>query len=221
MHNSKVGKIWISAFLLLTVFVIGCSDPDKNAATGALAPAPSTPPTVTSVTPLNASIGVCPNTGIVTATFSKAMNPATINTTTFTLTGPPGATSVAGAVTYNATTFVATFTPAATLSVSTAYTATITTGAQDTFGNGSRSQHGLDIPDRKHSVRNAAQRSLGSGSELQFRNSGRNPFRVQHRTHHRFGGRGSMAGNFDCRFPPSNTYWRAPPRRFRCADGTG
>lgn len=134
MHNLKVSKIWMSAFLLLTVFVIGCSDPDKNAATAG-AGAPLTPPTVTSVTPLNASIGVCPNTGIVTATFSKAMNPATINTTTFTLTGPPGATSVSGAVTYNATTFVATFTPAATLAVSTTYTATITTGAQDTFGN--------------------------------------------------------------------------------------
>jgi hypothetical protein len=30
---------------------------------------------------------VCPNTALITATFSHAMNPATINTTTFTLTG--------------------------------------------------------------------------------------------------------------------------------------
>ena len=133
MHKLKVSKIWISAFLL-TVFVVGCSDPDKNAGTGSPS-SPLTPPTVVSVTPLNAAIAVCPNTGVITATFSKAMNPATINTTTFTLTSPPSATSVSGAVTYNATTFVATFTPSASLQVNVAYTATITTGAQDTFGN--------------------------------------------------------------------------------------
>src|ERR1700686_2198100 len=127
MDKSKVSKIWISAFLLLAAFVIGCSDPDKNAASAG-AGAPLTPPTVTSVTPLNASIGVCPNTGIITATFSKAMNPNTINTTTFTLTGPPNATSVSGAVSYNSTTFVATFTPAGSLATNTVYTATVTTG---------------------------------------------------------------------------------------------
>ena len=67
-------------------------------------------------------------------TFSKAMNPATINTSTFTLTGPGGA-SVAGTVTYVAATKIATFTPSISLASNTIFTATITTGAADTFGN--------------------------------------------------------------------------------------
>jgi hypothetical protein len=91
------------------------------------------PPTVTSVTPPNNSTLVCPNTAVITATFSHAMNSATINTTTFTLTGTGGA-SVAGQVTYTAATNIATFTPTGTLAPSTTFTATITTGAQDTFG---------------------------------------------------------------------------------------
>ena len=68
----------------------------------------------------------------VSAGFSSVMNPATINTTTFTVTGP-GAVAVAGAVTYAGTT--ATFTPAASLAASTVYVATITTGAKDPAGN--------------------------------------------------------------------------------------
>jgi len=90
---------------------------------------PCAPPTVLSVTPGN---GVCPST-VVTATFSEAMNPATINTTTFTLTTGTPPVAVAGAVTYAAST--ATFTPTSALAVSTLYTATITTGAQDLNGD--------------------------------------------------------------------------------------
>ena len=95
---------------------------------------PLTPPTVTSVTPLDGSTLVCPNTVLITATFSKAMNPATITTTTFTLTGASAA-SVSGQVTYNTVTNVATFTPSASLAPNTSFTATITTGVADTFGN--------------------------------------------------------------------------------------
>jgi Ice-binding-like/Bacterial Ig-like domain len=132
MRKLNVGKIWIPA-LLLAVLMAGCGDPDKNA--GSLGPgSPLVPPTVITVTPPNASTLVCPNTALVTATFSKPMNAATINTTTFTLT--MGGASVAGAVTYVAATNVATFTPSAALAPSTAFTATITTGAQDPFGNG-------------------------------------------------------------------------------------
>jgi len=92
---------------------------------------PCAPPSVISVFPLNGAVGVCPNT-VVTATFIRAMNPSTINTTTFTLTGP-GTTPVVGVVTYAGST--ATFTPSSALALHTLYTATITTGAQDTFGN--------------------------------------------------------------------------------------
>ncbi len=93
---------------------------------------PCVAPTVVSETPPTAAAGVCPNT-VVTATFSEAMNPATINGTTFTLTGP-GVTPVAGVVSYAAST--ATFTPSSPLALSVLYTATITTGAQNPSGNG-------------------------------------------------------------------------------------
>jgi ketosteroid isomerase-like protein len=94
---------------------------------------PCVAPAVISTFPASGAVGVCPNT-IVSATFSRAMNPATINATTFTLAGP-GTTAVAGVVTYNAASNTATFTPSVALALSTLYTATITTGAKDTFGN--------------------------------------------------------------------------------------
>src|SRR6202795_1455105 len=91
------------------------------------------PPTVISVAPPTGSNGICPST-VVVATFSEAMNPSTINGTTFTLTGP-GTTAVAAAVTYDAPSHVATLTPTNPLALSTLYTATITTGAQNLFGD--------------------------------------------------------------------------------------
>ncbi len=95
----------------------------------------SGPPTVISVAPPNGTSGICPNT-VVVATFSEAMNPSTINTTTFTLTAPgTPPVAVAGAVTYDASSYVATFTPTNALALDTLYTATITTGAQDLNGN--------------------------------------------------------------------------------------
>jgi hypothetical protein len=115
------------AFLLL-IIAAGCSDPDKTGNPG------FTPPTVISEVPPVGSAGVCPNT-IITATFSKAMNPATINDTTFLLTTGTPPVAVGGAVTYDAPSKTATFTPSSTLALLTTYTATITTGATDTFGN--------------------------------------------------------------------------------------
>jgi Ice-binding-like/Bacterial Ig-like domain len=91
------------------------------------------PPVVASVSPLKGAIGTCPNT-IVTATFSEAMNPSSIDAATFTLTGP-GTTPVVGQVTYDASSDTAIFTPPTSLAVGTPYTATITTGVEDMFGN--------------------------------------------------------------------------------------
>ncbi len=65
----------------------------------------------------------------ITATFNEAMNPATINNTTFTVTGP-GDTAIAGTVTYDATNHIATFTPTGDYPADTMFTATITTGAE-------------------------------------------------------------------------------------------
>ena len=131
MRKLKVNKIWIPAFLL-AVAMAGCGDADV----GGGATSPTAAPTVLSVTP-NGTL-VCPNNApMITATFSKVMNPATINTSaganTFTLTA--GGASVSGTVTYIAATMVATFTPSGPLAPSAPYTATITTGVADTFGN--------------------------------------------------------------------------------------
>jgi hypothetical protein len=92
----------------------------------------ATPPTVISTIPADLATGA-PLNQIVSATFSTAMNPATINSSTFTLTGP-GATPVAGLVAYAAVGNTLTFTPTANLAASTTFTATITTGAQDLAG---------------------------------------------------------------------------------------
>jgi Ice-binding-like/Bacterial Ig-like domain len=93
-----------------------------------------TAPTVTSTIPINGATGV-PLNQIVSATFSTAMNPATINPTTFSLTGP-GATAVIGLVAYAAVGNTLTFTPAANLAPNTLFTAIITTGAQNLEGTG-------------------------------------------------------------------------------------
>jgi len=90
-------------------------------------------PTVISVAPPNGATGICQNT-LVVATFSEAMNPSTINTTTFTLSA--SGTPVAGTVIYDVSTYAATFTPNPPgLALDTTYTATVTTGAQDLAGD--------------------------------------------------------------------------------------
>ncbi|MGB7211448.1 MAG: ice-binding family protein [Gemmatimonadales bacterium] len=86
-------------------------------------------PTVTATTPADAATGIALNT-TVTATFSHAMAPATINTTTFSL--KHGVTAVPAAVTYSGST--ATLTPTSSLDSNLAYTATISTGTADPAG---------------------------------------------------------------------------------------
>jgi len=90
----------------------------------------TTTPTVSSTEPADAATGVAINANIA-ATFSEAMNPLTITTTTFTLR--QGATPVAGAV--NSVGVTAAFKPTNNLAPNTTYTATINTGAQDMAGN--------------------------------------------------------------------------------------
>ncbi len=92
------------------------------------------PPTVISTIPLAGATNV-PANQAVSATFSVPMNPATINSTTFMLTGP-GTTPVTGLVAYAAIGNTLTFTPTANLVANTLYTATITTGAQNLAGTG-------------------------------------------------------------------------------------
>src|SRR5439155_476827 len=63
------------------------------------------------------------------------MDPGTIGTNRFLLTGP-GGTAVAGTVDYDVASNTATFTPAGDLAPNAAYTATLSTGASDLAGNG-------------------------------------------------------------------------------------
>ena len=110
--------------VLLLVTALGCkkSDTAKNT-TGN--------PTVTSTYPNNNVTGVALSQGIE-FTFSEAMNPSTINDSTFTLM--QGSTQIPGTVTYSGTTAI--FTPSAALTANSTYTATITIGAKSLAGLG-------------------------------------------------------------------------------------
>lgn len=96
--------------------------------------ADTTAPKVTSTVPLAVATGVAINSA-VTATFSEAMDPATMSSpaSNFTLKETVSGTAVTGVVTYSGST--ATFTPGSSLKASTQYTATVTTGAKDLAGN--------------------------------------------------------------------------------------
>jgi hypothetical protein len=87
-------------------------------------------PTVTTTDPLNNATGVDLNK-TVTANFSIAMDPNTINATTFTL--KQGTTVIPGVVTYTGGN-TASFNPVNSLDTGLVYTATITTGATSTAG---------------------------------------------------------------------------------------
>ena len=132
--NSFKRVSWLFA-LLLSALAAGCGGGgdqgrDPVLGTGGIAvPAPM----VTAVAPVNSASGVAVNATIITAAFSKDMSPATINTSTFTLSCP-ATTPITGSVAYIAASRVATFTSAANLPAGTLCTATITTGATDTLG---------------------------------------------------------------------------------------
>ena len=94
-------------------------------------PGPQVSLTVPATTIPGPTLGVPTNTAI-TAAFSEAVVPATLNATTFTLTGP-GPVAVPGAVSYASATAI--FTPSAALTADTTYTATLSTGVEDAAGN--------------------------------------------------------------------------------------
>jgi len=115
-------KLWlISIIMILAITLVSAC----NGATS-----DTTAPTVSSTIPAHAATGVAINSN-TSATFSEAMDPLTLTTTTFTL--KKGTTSVDGTVTYAGVT--ATFNPTSRLDDDKEYTATITTGAKDLAGN--------------------------------------------------------------------------------------
>ena len=129
-----------------TAKVIGGASGVKDVAGNALASdyswsfttvaADITPPTVTSVTPVNGATGVSVST-TVSAIFNEAMNAATINSSTIELRNASN-TLVTATVSYNAGTRTVTLTPSAALTNSTVYTAKViggTSGVKDAAGN--------------------------------------------------------------------------------------
>ncbi len=73
----------------------------------------------------------------ISATFTEAMNPLTLNTATFllyqgsSLSGTP----IPATITYDPINYIATLTPTTLLTANTEYTVTVTTGAKDVNGN--------------------------------------------------------------------------------------
>lgn len=96
------------------------------------AAADNTAPTVTNTVNANGATGVAVNTK-VGATFSEAMDPATITSTSFTLKQTLNSAAVTGTTSYSGVNAV--FAPASALKANTQYTATVTTAAKDIAGN--------------------------------------------------------------------------------------
>ena len=106
--------------LLGALFLVSC-----NSATKTPLSLPSDSPAVSMVVPQTSGVGTNRKIAVV---FSKPMDPATINTATFVVTG------VAGTVTYDAVNKIGGFKAAADYAPNTKYNASITTGAKDTTG---------------------------------------------------------------------------------------
>src|SRR5258706_13185509 len=102
-------------------FIAGCKKDAKND--------PGPTPTVSTTTPADNAKAV-PRNNSITISFSAAMDPATINSSTVIIKN--GSTVIPGTVTYSGTT--ATFTPTDPFLALTEYTVTVTTGAKTLSG---------------------------------------------------------------------------------------
>ncbi|MCR4346439.1 MAG: Ig-like domain-containing protein [Sulfuricaulis sp.] len=140
-------KLSFAVFTLL-IFVPGCggsgggsgsgSGSGGGANGGSSGPPDNTAPTVTAMTPGEATTGMATNARL-TVTFSEAVvsggiSPEAVNTVTFRLTD--GANSIPGTVGFDTTNNIAVFTPGSNLAPNVTYIATIVTGIKD-LGNNS------------------------------------------------------------------------------------
>jgi len=146
LHRS----ITVAAVLLLLSAAACGGSGDGNAADGGDAhdsgtlPEAGTPttPTVVSNTPTDGAQGV-PRNGSISATFSEAMDPATLTASTFTLTLTAGAKSVQGTVAYASAKAI--FRPVANLASNATFRATITTAAKSAAGVALAASHSWDF----------------------------------------------------------------------------
>ncbi len=116
----KLAKLIPAIAILMAVSITNCKKDDD----------PGIRPTVLSTSPVSNAVARPLNSQVV-VTFSVAMDPATITSSTFTL--KDGVTPVDGAVTSSGAT--GTFAPTTNLSPSVVYTATITTGVKSMAGS--------------------------------------------------------------------------------------
>lgn len=117
--------------IIVSLFVVGCGS-GEDPILGHSVSTTSIAPTVVAVTPVNNEVNVPYNIQSITAEFSVPMDPATLNTASFTLSKGNPAVLVTGVVTY--ANKVAELTLDTNLTINTLYTATITTVAKSANG---------------------------------------------------------------------------------------
>jgi len=133
LHFHVIGSEGDSSAINLSSGMLGNASAEEITATWtgdsvSIAGVDTTPPTVSSVSPVADATDVAVDT-VITATFNEGMDSSTITASSFTVAG------VSGSVSYNSGTCTATFTPSADLATSTTYTATLSTAITDTAGN--------------------------------------------------------------------------------------
>jgi hypothetical protein len=106
-------------------FSTGCSGGGETSPNGPGGSAPK-PLTVVSISPSNGTVGINVNTPVI-VTFSSAVDPATVNSSSFQVQGVSGTYSVSGAT--------VTFTPISALAENTTYNINLTTSIADVDGN--------------------------------------------------------------------------------------
>jgi hypothetical protein len=121
MELIKIKNVFPAFAIAMMILFTACSDDETTETTET-----NIPPTVNSTDPANNAIEV-PRSKVITIEFSEAMDPTTINATSFSLTD--GENNVTGDVSFSGTT--ASFTPTDSFEPSANYTATLTTEAKD------------------------------------------------------------------------------------------
>lgn len=122
MKHPKTFQLLSLLSLVFLLFISSCSkDDDSNPGS----------PSVSETNPADNATNI-PRNNSITITFTKDMDPATINSSTIIV--KQDGTVVPGTVTY--TNKIATFTPTNTFLALTEYTVTVTTGAKTLAGNG-------------------------------------------------------------------------------------
>ena len=118
----KIKTLLLTFVILCAALITGCENDEFEEVVGLC-------PIVESTTPLSNALNV-PLGQVITATFNEEMDPGSINSTSFIVTG---SSPLTGTVSYSGKT--ASFKPLSPLSENTTYTAKITTKVKDVMGN--------------------------------------------------------------------------------------